>query len=91
MNFLEKARTLHESIHNILINEWDPIGVNIFPQANDEYDMYIPEIYKMLIHRRPKHELFDYLWWVETERMGLKGNRQHTDRVVDDLEKLIAH
>ena len=39
----------------------------------------------MLIRREPREKLVDFLWWVETEHMGLKGNRQHTESIADRL------
>jgi hypothetical protein len=39
-----------------LLKEWDPIGVGQIPEAQDEYDSYVPDVYKLLITRRPKHE-----------------------------------
>jgi len=86
---LEQAKTLHHEIRKALIEEWDPIGVGEIPEAQDEYDSYVPTIYKMLIARKPKHEIFDYLWWLETEHMGLTGDRQRTEQFAGKLLKLV--
>ena len=51
-----RARLLHQAIRRALLIEWDPIGVGQMPEAQDEYDSYVPQIYKMLITERPKHE-----------------------------------
>jgi hypothetical protein len=67
------------------MEEWDPIGVSHIPEAADEYDGYVPTVYKLLIRRSPRHEIFDYLWWLETEHMGLCGDRQATERVAARL------
>lgn len=32
----------------------------------------------MLIRHCPVDELFAFLWWIETEHMGLRGDRQRT-------------
>jgi hypothetical protein len=37
-------RVAFKAIHDVLLNEWDPIGVNDAPEARDEYDNYIPVI-----------------------------------------------
>jgi len=86
---LDKAKTLHSEIHKVLIEGWDPIGVGDIPEAQDEYDSYIPTIYKMLIARKPQHEIFEYLWWLETEHMGLTGDRQRTEQYAAKLLDLI--
>ena len=33
---------LYAPIHDVLFNEWDPIGVGAAEQTQDEYDPYIP-------------------------------------------------
>jgi hypothetical protein len=85
---LARAQRLHRAIHQALIEEWDPIGVGSFPEAADEYDGYIPTIYKLLIRRASKQEIFDYLWWLETEHMGLSGDRQATEHFAARLLEL---
>jgi hypothetical protein len=35
---LERARTLHEKIKSVLMQDWDPIGVKGIAEAQDEYD-----------------------------------------------------
>jgi hypothetical protein len=77
--FIDRAKRFHEQIRKALMNDWDPIGVKGISGAEDEYDGYVPTIYKMLIQSKTEEEIFDYLWWVETEHMGLFGNRQATE------------
>jgi hypothetical protein len=85
---LDRARRYHKAIRAVLLREWDPIGVAEEPDAQDEYDSYIHEIHGMLIRHEPRHRLVDHLWWVETEHMGLCGNRSRTEAVVDRLMQL---
>lgn len=86
---LDRARTWHNAIRKAVMDRWDPIGVQAIPEAQDEYDSYVPAIYKLLVTRRPKAELFDYLWWLETEHMGLSGDRQGTEAFVEHLTDLL--
>jgi hypothetical protein len=85
---LDRARCYHEAIRRVLLHEWDPIGVRDAPGAADEYDAYVGEVYGLLIRREPRHRMVDFLWWVETEHMGLCGNRRHTEAVADRLLQL---
>lgn len=80
-----RARVFHEEIKRLLLIEWDPIGVKEIAEAQDEYDSYVPTIYKMLIERKSRHEIFEYLWWLETEHIGLIGDRQATEEFTDRL------
>jgi hypothetical protein len=57
-------------------------------EAQDEYDSYVPTIYKMLISRKLRHEIFSYLWWLETDHMGLTGDRQATEAFADRLMQI---
>jgi hypothetical protein len=86
--YLDRARRYHESIRAILLKDWDPIGVADVPQAQDEYDSYVSQIYVMLIKHQARHTLVDHLWRVQTEHMGLAGNRRHTEAIADRLLRL---
>ena len=83
-----RAKRYHQAIHEVLMNKWDPIGVQGVPEAQDEYDAYVSGVYSRLIRHVERHELFDYLWAVETEHMGLCGDRQRAEHVIDELLKV---
>jgi len=87
-DFKNRARMFHEAIRRALLQEWDPIGIGAIAEAQDEYDSYVPSIYKMLISQKPRHEIFDYLWWLETEHMGLTGDRQATEKFAERLMRV---
>jgi len=74
-----------DAIRGILLHEWDPIGVADIPEAQDEYDSYVVEVYVLLIQHEPRQKLIDYLWWLETVHIGLPGNRRRTEQIVDRL------
>jgi hypothetical protein len=79
------AKRYYEAIHHVLLHEWDPIGVADEPAAVDEYDGYIPKQHGMLIRHEPRSRLVEHLWWVETECMGLCGDRLRDEAVADRL------
>ena len=85
---LERAKIMQTAIRELLMREWDPIGVAGMPGAEDEYDSYIYQIYSILIRHEPKQKLVDFLWWAETENMGLFGSRRRTEHVAELLMKL---
>lgn len=82
---IEQARALHQKIKSVLMQDWDPIGVQAIPEAEDEYDSYVPTLYSMLISRKPVSEVFEYLVWLETEHMGLTVDRQRTLSIAEKL------
>ncbi|MFM0723729.1 hypothetical protein PQQ53_08560 [Paraburkholderia strydomiana] len=81
--------TLEVKVHKILIQEWDPIGVKDIPEAHDEYDMYVSGICRMLRAGQSSAEIYSHLRWIETERIGLDGNEQHTHRIAAKLFGLV--
>lgn len=85
---IERARALQKKIKDVLLQEWDPIGVREMPEAQDEYDGYVPAIYSMLISRKPLNEVFNYLLWLEAEHMGLTADRQRTQSIAEKLVDL---
>lgn len=88
--WLRRAQELHDAIRKILLHDWDPIGVQDIIEAQDEYDSYVPTIYGMLIHRKPVNEVADYLYWLESEHMGLLSDRQNLMVIAKKLADLVA-
>ena len=86
--YRERAQQMHNAIREALLREWDPIGISDVPEAQDEYDSYVGNLYKLLIAKRPVHEIFAHLWWIETEHMGLTGDRQATEHFATRLAKI---
>ncbi|MEQ8750055.1 MAG: hypothetical protein RIC52_09795, partial [Amphiplicatus sp.] len=65
----------------------DPIGVA--DAVPDEYDTYADKLYVMLIHdHATAAEMADYLWWVETDYIGMQATplgRKRCEQVVAQL------
>jgi hypothetical protein len=89
-DFASQARKAQELIRGVLLRDWDPIGVSEIREAQDEYDAYVADVYRLLSRRAPVNELFEFLWWVETEHMGLTGDRQRTMKIAEQLADLVA-
>jgi hypothetical protein len=85
---LEHARNYQGAIPEVPLREWDPIGVADIPEAADEYDSYISQVHALLFRREPLYKLVDFLWWAETEHMGLAGNRRRSEQVAERLLRL---
>ncbi len=72
-------------ILKILLESWDPIGIHDVPEAQNEYNDYVFPIYELLISEKSEGELFNYLWEIETQQMGLTGNICHTRAIAKEL------
>jgi hypothetical protein len=70
-NERHKAKSIQESIRQILLHDWDPIGVKNVPEAQDEYDSYIGGVYRLLASRCSADQLIDHLFSIESESMGM--------------------
>ncbi len=78
----------YEPVSLILLRDWDPIGVSDTPEAQDEYDGYVLLICGMLMRHDSRQRLVDYLWWAESEHMGMPGDRARTEEIADRLIRL---
>ena len=67
----EQSREIRRQIRRVLMAQWDPIGVNGIPEAADEYDIYIGDIYGLVIGNAGLSKIVEYLRWVEVVRMEL--------------------
>lgn len=72
-------------INEFLLKKWDPIGIGKTPGFEDEYFHYADEIYNIISRSNSYKELFEYLWWLETEHMLLDGNRTKTEKFAQIL------
>lgn len=67
----EEARQIRQRIRTVLMEVWDPIGVNLLPEAADEYDSYIGDFYEELAGERSREKIIDRLSYLESDHMGL--------------------
>jgi hypothetical protein len=72
---VRRAKDIMELIHDVLWNDWDPIGVNGYG-PDDEYDSYIGGIYRILSDNPTESKLIDHLYEIETEMMGLPSHKK---------------
>ena len=79
---------LYISIAEALHYKWDPIGISDIPRAIGEYDSYVPELYELICQNADGEVIFDYLWGIEVQHMGLDGNRAATLAFVDYLKEI---
>lgn len=79
-----KGFLVYKKIDDILWFEWDPIGINdIFPR--DEYQGYVPEIFRLVKTKAGREEIAMQLYQFETQKMGLNGNFENCLIVADRI------
>jgi hypothetical protein len=84
--FPSRWRATWQPIAEILMNEWDPIGVCGVPEAIDEYDTYVQQVHAMLERGASAGAIESYLSDVRTNWMGLgKGDPVKQRAVAEKL------
>ncbi|WZO98477.1 hypothetical protein EP7_000056 [Isosphaeraceae bacterium EP7] len=84
----KRAERYHDAVREILLREWDPIGVRDKADARDEYDSYVHRLSLMIARGEPTHRIAERLWNIETSGMGLRGDRRRAEWVADRLAGL---
>jgi len=84
----QKAIEIQDAIRQVLLYEWDPIGVSDMPAAQDEYDSYAGGIYRLLASGASEYQIIERLYNIETVSMGLPGNREYLKGIAEKLVKL---
>jgi hypothetical protein len=85
----DSMNILEAKVQMILLQEWDPIGVKDIPEASDEYDRYVSNLCRMLCMGESTANIYSHLRWIETERIGLDGDEQHTFLIAARLVDLL--
>ncbi|MBB3359865.1 MULTISPECIES: hypothetical protein [unclassified Novosphingobium] len=79
-----------QMIQIVLHWAWDPIGVRGIENAADEYDMYAPQVLKLLEADAPTDEIATYLTRVVRDRIELPSNPDRDHDVAAMLRQLYA-
>ncbi|HEY3783277.1 MAG TPA: hypothetical protein VGL56_19530 [Fimbriimonadaceae bacterium] len=93
----EIEKELSERIDEVLFYIWDPIGVNHYAQARDEYRAYVPRVLEAVRTDAGPEELIILLNQLAAGPMGLGSSEQLADRAraavetVFDWMELLNH
>ena len=71
----DRGRRIQDEIRGILLRDWDPLGINDVPEAQDEYDSYVGGVYRLLASGASESELVEHFGQIETKQMGLSVPR----------------
>ncbi len=79
---------LYRRIDEILFYIWDPIGISHTDWPRDEYQSYLPRVFRMVLNKNPKEEIREYLISIEADHMGL-GRRLGIQSRIEDVVSLL--
>ena len=74
-----RARAIQEAIRQVLLHDWDPIGIKGEPRAQDEYDAYVGGVYSLLASGASEAEIDRHLQHIVVEAMGLADEADCSD------------
>lgn len=72
---------LYETIDEILWRDWDPIGVNDMPEARNEYQSYLPHIFRLAIEGKDAEHISSSLVATIECNIGLSVSKGHCLRI----------
>ena len=76
-----EQKILYKRIDQILWEDWDPIGVNDHESARDEYQSYLPKVFRLANEDVKVSEIADQLDKIVTESIGLQSNYKHCTEI----------
>jgi hypothetical protein len=74
-----KRDSFYNSIGDILLNQWDPLGVSDTNCPKDEYETYVPVVYGLAMEIDCIEELVEHLSRIACETIGVETNL-HNDK-----------
>jgi hypothetical protein len=72
----DESERIRIAIRQVLMDVWDPIGINDEPGAQNEYDGYLGGVYELLVGAASDEDIEYHLWQIVTERMGLDAAKK---------------
>jgi hypothetical protein len=71
----KKALEIFDSIRQVLISDWDPIGIGDEKGLADEYDAYVAPVYRILVGARSEKDLIEQLRQIEVDEIGVRPTK----------------
>ena len=80
-------------VRNVLLTEWDPIGIREFladdyDAVRDEYDAYVPTVVHMIVEGSAKSDIEEFLFTTERQKMHRRRPRDFAASAAESLGKI---
>jgi hypothetical protein len=66
----ERAQEIQRAIAQVLLRNWDPIGIKDEPRAQDEYDAYVGGVYRLIASGASARQIAEHLAKLEADQLG---------------------
>ena len=80
-----KHKVMYRAVGEILHYVWDPIGVAGLPQARDEYDSYVAQVFSLVRSGASEPEIAAFLAKIAADLMGLDQTQRCSARAASVL------
>jgi len=77
---IEELRT---RIDEVMFYKWDPLHLSNSNWSRDEYESYVPEVFRLALESTSHQPIADYLTQVATEIMSMTEDREHDIKVAE--------
>jgi hypothetical protein len=84
----KEAGRIQAEIRGVLMERWDPIGINDQPACWDEHDSYIGGALKLLLENGSDGDLVEYLRRIVRDRMELSADEGAIGNTINALRKI---
>jgi len=76
-----ETRELLTRIDEIIFYKWDPLHLSDSNCSRDEYESYVPEVFRLALENKSYHPIADYLTNVATEIMSMAENSERDNEI----------
>lgn len=66
----QRAKEIQRAIGDVLLRNWDPLGVKDVPQGQDEYDAYVGGVYRLIASGASARQIAEHLMRIESDHLG---------------------
>ena len=86
-----QSRENRARVRDVLLRDWDPIGIGLEPNCRGEYDPYVGKVYVMLMDERAGEEAIEaYLLDTATGHIGVSPSDHLAERCANTAAILFA-
>ncbi len=75
-------------VREVLLHQWDPVGISDVPAVHDEYDPYVVPIARMVEDGDSVAAIASHLLKLEFEITGMQSNNERASVVAKRLREL---
>lgn len=94
----KNEKLFYKRIARILWENWDPIGVyNEEDEWDDEYDSYVPHIFRLAVEGADAHKIANHLTLIVRENMGMSttsGNESDSmiaNQIINERNEILGN